>query len=169
MKRFSKMSSLHLELRKLQETPEAGWENPKSIQSSSVILLRMYKIKSFWFAEHFSWSVHNFLCFIYVITRKDDRLNILHLLSHVFCHVGMSLYYSQVRKAIDNILRHLDKEVGRCMMLTNAQMLNKEPEDMITWVWPTAHQIYTERPGEILSLLTSIICTSNRYSFTLEE
>ncbi|TRY90957.1 hypothetical protein DNTS_022192 [Danionella cerebrum] len=46
--------------------------------------------------------------------------------------IGMALYYSQVRKAMDNILRHLDKEVGRCMMLTNAQMLNKEPEDMIT-------------------------------------
>ena len=46
----------------------------------------------------------------------------------------MSLYYSQVRKALDNILRHLDKEVGRCMMLTSAQMLNKEPEDMITYV-----------------------------------
>ncbi|XP_066555826.1 protein furry homolog isoform X6 [Amia ocellicauda] len=46
--------------------------------------------------------------------------------------IGMALYYSQVRKAIDNILRHLDKEVGRCMMMTNVQMLNKEPEDMIT-------------------------------------
>ncbi|KAF5896548.1 protein furry isoform X6, partial [Clarias magur] len=46
--------------------------------------------------------------------------------------IGMALYYSQVRKSIDNILRHLDKEVGRCMMLTNVQMLNKEPEDMIT-------------------------------------
>uniref|UniRef100_A0A8D2ZRE4 FRY microtubule binding protein n=2 Tax=Scophthalmus maximus TaxID=52904 RepID=A0A8D2ZRE4_SCOMX len=46
--------------------------------------------------------------------------------------IGMSLYYSQVRKALDSILRHLDKEVGRCMMLTSAQMLNKEPEDMIT-------------------------------------
>ncbi|XP_034722102.1 protein furry homolog isoform X8 [Etheostoma cragini] len=46
--------------------------------------------------------------------------------------IGMSQYYFHVRKAIDNILRHLDKEVGRCMMLTNAQMLNKEPEDMIT-------------------------------------
>ncbi|XP_076876310.1 protein furry homolog isoform X3 [Brachyhypopomus gauderio] len=46
--------------------------------------------------------------------------------------IGMALYYSQVRKAIDNILRHLDKEVGRCMMLTNVQMLNKEPEDLIT-------------------------------------
>ncbi|XP_029372753.1 protein furry homolog isoform X2 [Echeneis naucrates] len=46
--------------------------------------------------------------------------------------IGMSQYYFNVRKAIDNILRHLDKEVGRCMMLTNAQMLNKEPEDMIT-------------------------------------
>ncbi|XP_028817146.1 protein furry homolog isoform X5 [Denticeps clupeoides] len=46
--------------------------------------------------------------------------------------IGMSLYYSQVRKAIDNVLRHLDKEVGRCMMMTSVQMLNKEPEDMIT-------------------------------------
>nr|XP_019944021.1 PREDICTED: protein furry homolog isoform X3 [Paralichthys olivaceus] len=46
--------------------------------------------------------------------------------------IGMSQYYFNVRKAIENILRHLDKEVGRCMMMTNAQMLNKEPEDMIT-------------------------------------
>ncbi|XP_061154958.1 protein furry homolog isoform X3 [Syngnathus typhle] len=46
--------------------------------------------------------------------------------------IGMSLYYSQVRRALDSVLRHLDKEVGRCMMLTSAQMLNKEPEDMIT-------------------------------------
>lgn len=57
---------------------------------------------------------------------------------------GMSLYYSQVRKAVDNILRHLDKEVGRCMMLTNIQMLNKEPEDMITWVLKNSksHKIF---------------------------
>uniref|UniRef100_A0A3Q3KBQ7 Furry homolog a (Drosophila) n=1 Tax=Monopterus albus TaxID=43700 RepID=A0A3Q3KBQ7_MONAL len=46
--------------------------------------------------------------------------------------IGMSQYYFHVRKALDNILRQLDKEVGRCMMMTNAQMLNKEPEDMIT-------------------------------------
>lgn len=46
----------------------------------------------------------------------------------------MSLYYPQVRKALDNILRHLDKEVGRSMSMTNVQMSNKEPEDMITWV-----------------------------------
>ncbi len=52
----------------------------------------------------------------------------------LFQSSGMSLYYPQVRKALDNILRHLDKEVGRCMMLSNAQMLNKEPEDMITYV-----------------------------------
>lgn len=51
----------------------------------------------------------------------------------VFFSSGMSHYYVHVRKAIDSILRHLDKEVGRCMMMTNAQMLNKEPEDMITW------------------------------------
>lgn len=51
----------------------------------------------------------------------------------------MSLYYSQVRKSLDNILRHLDKEVGRCMMLTSVQMLNKEPEDMITCVISSRH------------------------------
>ncbi|XP_048477459.1 protein furry homolog-like, partial [Rhincodon typus] len=44
----------------------------------------------------------------------------------------MSLYYPQVRKALDCILRHLDKEVGRSMSMTNVQMSNKEPEDMIT-------------------------------------
>lgn len=47
----------------------------------------------------------------------------------------MSLYYPQVRKALDNILRHLDKEVGRSMSMTSVQMSNKEPEDMITYVW----------------------------------
>ncbi|XP_052391588.1 protein furry homolog-like isoform X2 [Carassius gibelio] len=46
--------------------------------------------------------------------------------------IGMSLYYPQVRKALDSILRHLDKEVGRSMSMTNVQMSNKEPEDMIT-------------------------------------
>lgn len=59
------------------------------------------------------------LCFKYILS---------------FFSPGMSLYYSQVRKSLDNILRHLDKEVGRCMMLTSVQMLNKEPEDMITYV-----------------------------------
>ncbi|KAJ7986513.1 hypothetical protein DPEC_G00340650 [Dallia pectoralis] len=46
--------------------------------------------------------------------------------------IGMSQYYPAVRKALDNILRHLDKEVGRSMSMTNVQMSNKEPEDMIT-------------------------------------
>uniref|UniRef100_A0A8B9C714 FRY like transcription coactivator n=1 Tax=Anser brachyrhynchus TaxID=132585 RepID=A0A8B9C714_9AVES len=46
--------------------------------------------------------------------------------------IGMSIYYPQVRKALDSILRHLDKEVGRPMCMTSVQMSNKEPEDMIT-------------------------------------
>jgi len=46
----------------------------------------------------------------------------------------MSIYYPQVRKALDSILRHLDKEVGRPMCMTSVQMSNKEPEDMITCV-----------------------------------
>lgn len=52
----------------------------------------------------------------------------------LFGFSGMSIYYPQVRKALDSILRHLDKEVGRPMCMTSVQMSNKEPEDMITYV-----------------------------------
>ena len=48
------------------------------------------------------------------------------------CVTGMALYYPHVRRALDSMLRHLDKEVGRGLTLTSVQMLNKEPEDMIT-------------------------------------
>lgn len=61
----------------------------------------------------------------------------------------MSQYYFNVRKAIDNILRHLDKEVGRCMMMTNAQMLNKEPEDMITYVHTSLHVIVAAKTIQV--------------------
>lgn len=66
-----------------------------------------------------------------------------------FFSPGMSQYYFHVRKAIDNILRHLDKEVGRCMMMTNAQMLNKEPEDMITWVQTSLGHPICDRLAEL--------------------
>ncbi|CAM9280094.1 unnamed protein product [Lampetra planeri] len=46
--------------------------------------------------------------------------------------IGMALYYPHMRRALDSMLRQLDKEVGRAMALTNVQMHNKEPEDMIT-------------------------------------
>lgn len=71
----------------------------------------------------------------------------VYALTDVGSPTGMSLYYSQVRKALDNILRHLDKEVGRCMMLTSVQMLNKEPEDMITYVNDTLYMMLSIAPN----------------------
>lgn len=69
----------------------------------------------------------------FAIIHHKEKVKSAGLLFVVFFFLsGMSQYYFHVRKAIDHILRHLDKEVGRCMMMTNAQMLNKEPEDMIT-------------------------------------
>ncbi|XP_077578955.1 protein furry homolog [Stigmatopora nigra] len=46
--------------------------------------------------------------------------------------IGLSHYYPRVRKAADGILRRLDKEVGRAMMMSHAQTLNREPQEMIT-------------------------------------
>lgn len=76
------------------------------------------------------------VCFCVWVSGGCCNLNVSPFIVSVsgWSPTGMSLYYSQVRKALDNILRHLDKEVGRCMMLTSVQMLNKEPEDMITYV-----------------------------------
>lgn len=71
---------------------------------------------------------------------------------------GMSLYYPQVRKALDNILRHLDKEVGRSMSMTNVQMSNKEPEDMITYVMTTCINTFC---------VTVLLLTCSRFSCTV--
>lgn len=48
--------------------------------------------------------------------------------------LGISSYYPYVRKAFDDILRALDVQFGRPLMMTNTQVVNKEPDDMITLV-----------------------------------
>ena len=69
----------------------------------------------------------------------------------------MAQYYFHVRKAIDNILRHLDKEVGRCMMMTNAQMLNKEPEDMITYVHTSLCRPRCQKHSKLVKLQLNVV------------
>ncbi|XP_064619246.1 protein furry-like isoform X4 [Lineus longissimus] len=46
--------------------------------------------------------------------------------------IGMAPYYSHVRKAFDSILRALDAIVGKPLLLTRTENVNKEPDDMIT-------------------------------------
>ncbi|GAB6027284.1 hypothetical protein CHUAL_001566 [Chamberlinius hualienensis] len=46
--------------------------------------------------------------------------------------IGISSYYPYVRKAFDDIIRALDIQFGRPLMMTNMQNVNKEPDDMIT-------------------------------------
>ncbi|XP_067137576.1 protein furry [Centruroides vittatus] len=46
--------------------------------------------------------------------------------------IGMSQYYVYVRKAFDDILKALDVQFGRPLMMTTVQNINKEPDDMIT-------------------------------------
>ncbi|KAJ6218921.1 hypothetical protein RDWZM_004733 [Blomia tropicalis] len=47
-------------------------------------------------------------------------------------NIGMNHYYPFVRKTLSDILRALDQQVGRPLMMTNTQNVNKEPDDMIT-------------------------------------
>ena len=46
--------------------------------------------------------------------------------------IGMASYYSNVRKAFDAILKYLDSQVGRPMMMTRNENINREPEEVIT-------------------------------------
>ena len=46
--------------------------------------------------------------------------------------IGMNHYYSYVRKTFSDILRALDVQFGRPLMMTNMQNMNKEPDDMIS-------------------------------------
>lgn len=46
--------------------------------------------------------------------------------------IGMNHYYPYVRKTFSDILRALDVQFGRPLMMTTVQNINKEPDDMIT-------------------------------------
>uniref|UniRef100_A0A914YZJ8 Cell morphogenesis protein N-terminal domain-containing protein n=1 Tax=Panagrolaimus superbus TaxID=310955 RepID=A0A914YZJ8_9BILA len=45
--------------------------------------------------------------------------------------IGLELYYLPCRKAFDAILRTLDTDVGKCLMLTSSRTKGKEPDDLI--------------------------------------
>ena len=46
--------------------------------------------------------------------------------------IGVLAYYPGIRKALDAIIRTLDANVGRALLMTNAQCLNKELDDLMT-------------------------------------
>uniref|UniRef100_T1J0K0 DAD domain-containing protein n=1 Tax=Strigamia maritima TaxID=126957 RepID=T1J0K0_STRMM len=46
--------------------------------------------------------------------------------------IGISSYYPHVRKSFNDILKALDVQFGRPLMMTNVQNVNKELDDMIT-------------------------------------
>ena len=48
--------------------------------------------------------------------------------------IGLQAYYSHVRKAFDAILKYLDAQVGRALLGTKAENVNRDPEEIVTWV-----------------------------------
>lgn len=46
--------------------------------------------------------------------------------------IGMSAYFPHVRRVFVDILRALDAQYGRPLMMTSTQNVNKEPDEMIT-------------------------------------
>ncbi|XP_064103219.1 protein furry-like isoform X6 [Macrobrachium nipponense] len=47
-------------------------------------------------------------------------------------NIGISAYYPLVRRSFNDILKALDSQFGRPLMMTNTQNVNKEPDEMIT-------------------------------------
>lgn len=45
--------------------------------------------------------------------------------------IGLSQFYPHIRKTFDAMLRALDLQVGRPLLLTKAENANKEPDEMI--------------------------------------
>ncbi|VDO12065.1 unnamed protein product [Brugia timori] len=46
--------------------------------------------------------------------------------------IGIELYYAPCRRAFDSILRSLDSQVGKPLMMTAAHTRGKEPEELLT-------------------------------------
>jgi hypothetical protein len=47
-------------------------------------------------------------------------------------HIGLSQYVPYLLKTFDSMLRTLDLNVGRPLLLTKAENVNKEPEELLT-------------------------------------
>ncbi|KAK7496521.1 hypothetical protein BaRGS_00012173, partial [Batillaria attramentaria] len=47
-------------------------------------------------------------------------------------NIGLAQYYSHILKTFDSILRALDLQVGRPLLMTKSENANKEPDEMIT-------------------------------------
>lgn len=46
--------------------------------------------------------------------------------------IGLSQYYPHILKAFDSMLRALDLQVGRQLLLTKSENTNKEPDELMT-------------------------------------
>lgn len=46
--------------------------------------------------------------------------------------LGMLTYYAHVRKAFDAILKQLDQQVGKPLLMCKTENVNREPDEMIT-------------------------------------
>ena len=49
-------------------------------------------------------------------------------------NIGIHHYYPQVRKALGNILKLLDSQIGKTMMMTKTENKDKDVDDLITSV-----------------------------------
>jgi len=47
-------------------------------------------------------------------------------------HIGLSQYLPHLLKTFDSMLRNLDLNVGRPLLLTKAENLNKDPDELLT-------------------------------------
>ena len=47
-------------------------------------------------------------------------------------NIGMMTYYPHVRKAFDSILRQLDSQVGKPLLMTRQENMNREPSEILT-------------------------------------
>ena len=45
--------------------------------------------------------------------------------------IGLQNYYEPIRKTFDAILKLLDKEVGRCLLVTRTDNANKDTEEIL--------------------------------------
>lgn len=46
--------------------------------------------------------------------------------------IGLAQYYPHILKAFDSMLHSLDLQVGRQLLLTKSENLNKEPDELMT-------------------------------------
>lgn len=88
-------------------------------------------VKIYFPTRDFSMRLINLVTFPSGHTLRPRRICTKMISDSIVKEIGLQNYYEPIRKTFDTILKMLDTQVGRCLLVTRPDNANKDTEDLL--------------------------------------